>query len=524
MIAFADDVLDRVADIIDPAPYVPQPFEADPLTWIRTVFPTFERRPFSPHQVDYWRWLWNIEPNVRPLPRVIIWSRGHAKSASAELGCIALGARRRRRYGLYVCAVQDNANDHLQTIANKLESDAIAELYPDLADRMMGKHGNSKGWNVQRLRCKSGFTMDAVGLDTATRGVKLDDDRPDFMVFDDIDDPEHSFDTIAKMRRIITQGLLPAGTPDVAVLGAQNLIRRDGIFADLAGMTVKDEDGREVQGPTFLQDRELSGPIPALIGVEHETGPDGKVRLTKGEPTWHGFDFEACQQQVTTFGWTAFKRECQHDVADPAGGMFSELEYLRCDEEAMPDLVKVAVAVDPAVTSKDSSDACAVQVDGLGVDGKLYRLASVERRMSPVAALTTAILLALELQADTIAVEDDQGGDTWQSVYREAFDVVMVAHPEYAGASVPPLTQVKAGTIGSKVGRAGRMLAAYELGWFVHVRGDHVLLEQALNRFPKKKPFDLTDAAFWSARALRPEIDQLTPSKRFTIVDVGEAA
>jgi hypothetical protein len=42
------------------------------------------------------------------------------------------------------------------------------------------------------------------------------------------------------------------------------------------------------------------------------------------------------------------------------------------------------------------------------------------------------------------------------------------------------------------------MLSAYERGQFVHVIGTHETLERALRRFPKTKPFDLTDASFWS--------------------------
>ncbi len=517
------DVLRRAANIIDPDGIQRSPrhadIEADPATWLTTLFPTYVRHGFAPHQLDFWAWLWAIERRRRPTPRVNIWSRGHAKSTSAELASVALGARGLRRYGLYICRTQDQADDHVQTIANLLESSAVAHWYPALGRPLVGIHGNSKGWRVNRLRTASGFTIDAIGLDTAARGIKLDEQRPDFMVFDDIDHEHDSPATVLKMKQTITQGLLPAGTPDVAVLAVQNLIRSDGVFADLAGMEVPDENGRPVTGPTFLQDRVLSGPIPALIGAAWATDPDtGRVRLTAGEPTWEGFGLPECQEQVTTFGITAFRKECQHDKLTVAGGMFDELDFERCAEAAMPEIMRVAVAVDPAVTDKDTSDACAVQADGLGVDGRIYRLASIERRMSPVAALTTAAVMAIELQADEVVVEDDNGGDTWRSVWKEALERVAAERPDLLVGPMPGFRQVKAGPVGPKVSRAARMVAAYELGWFVHVLGDHDLLEAALHRFPKRKPFDLTDAAFWSARELRPEIDQLQPSKAWRVV------
>jgi len=51
-----------------------------------------------------------------------------------------------------------------------------------------------------------------------------------------------------------------------------------------------------------------------------------------------------------------------------------------------------------------------------------------------------------------------------------------------------------------RVERNQRMLADYERGNVIHVRGTHRALERALKRFPLTKPFDLVDAAYWSWR------------------------
>jgi hypothetical protein len=525
-VAFAPAVADNLRNRFAPAPLAIETDGWEP--WLRTLFPTAVTHDFAPHHRLYWDWLWAIELTTDPDPLVNIWSRGHAKSTNAELGAVALGSRRRRRYLLYVCRTQDQADDHVQNIANKLESKAIAEYYPGVADRLVGKHGNSKGWRVNRLRCANGFTVDAVGLDTAARGVKLDDDRPDGIILDDIDNEHDTLETIAKNRRTITTGLIPAGTKNVMLLGAQNLIRRDGLFADLAGMEVPDDNGRPVKGPTFMQDRILSGPIPALIGMEYETTPEGKIRLTAGEPTWVGFDLDDCNVQVAKMGFSAFRSECQHEALDPAGGMFDHLKYRRCDEADLPDMVSVAVAVDPAVTDNDGSDAHGVQADGLGEDGVIYRLASIERRMTPLTAIRAGLELGWELDADVFVIEDDQGHDTWQSVYREAAGLIRSEQPTVwerdqfdAWFARLHYRQETAGSIGSKKRRASLMLAAYELGWFVHVRGDHETLERSLNRFPRRKPFDLVDSAFWAAKALRPEITALAPSRRLVISNVG---
>ncbi len=42
------------------------------------------------------------------------------------------------------------------------------------------------------------------------------------------------------------------------------------------------------------------------------------------------------------------------------------------------------------------------------------------------------------------------------------------------------------------------MLASYERGQIVHVRGTHTVLERALKRFGVRKPYDLADSAYWA--------------------------
>jgi hypothetical protein len=49
-------------------------------------------------------------------------------------------------------------------------------------ERELNKYGSSKGWRRNQIRTSDGFKVDAIGLDTAARGFKIDEDRPDFIV------------------------------------------------------------------------------------------------------------------------------------------------------------------------------------------------------------------------------------------------------------------------------------------------------------------------------------------------------
>lgn len=511
--------------------------------WLPAIFPDHFSDAFGEHHAQFWDWVWAIEQGQSPArPFVGIWPRGGGKSSSAEAAVVALGRRRRRRFVLYVSGSQDQANEHVQSIASLLESERLERDDPDLSARSLNKYGNSKGWRHSRLHTRAGLVVAALGLDVNVRGIKVDNQRPDLIVLDDIDNEADSQATTLKKITRITKAILPAASDDVAILAIQNLISPDGVFARLA------KQPGEEGAADFLVNRIISGPIPALYDMAYEQDESGRFIITAGRPAWEGQGLERCQAMVDEFGLTAFLHESQHDVEEPDGGLFSHLHFRRCERDAVPDLVDIAVWVDPAVSNTDRSDSHGIQIDGLGEDGLLYRLWSWEQVTSPRDSLTRAILKAVEFGALTVGVETDQGGETWREVYdavvkdlRRAGAFLVDARPalvdgevvveledpdaladlrawldydpaaagQDAGVAparppkpmeypIPRFKSAKAGSgQGSKSHRASQMLADYEAGRIVHVLGTHQVLERALRRFPVKKPYDLVDAAYW---------------------------
>ncbi len=255
------------------------------------------------YHADYWDWLWAVRKGVMPRPYVAVWGRGAAKSTNAEVGAVALGTRGQRRYILYVCGTQPQADDHVGNIALLLESDQVAKYYPEHSVRFVGKFGNPRGWRRNRLSTAAGLTIDAVGLDVmGTRGVKLGNERPDVIIFDDIDHLSDGTDTIAKKIGVVTKTILPAGALDVAVCVAQNLVTRNGIVSQLV-------DGRA----DFLARAIVSGPHPLIADLEYE-GVGKDAVITGGTPTWDVIDLAACQAKIGLMGLRAFLAECQHQV------------------------------------------------------------------------------------------------------------------------------------------------------------------------------------------------------------------
>jgi hypothetical protein len=250
----------------------------------------------SPRHSALWAWVWSLAAGraAQPVAFVAIWPRGGAKSTSAELACVACCERQTRRYVLYVSETQDQADKHVMAIGRLMEQAGI--------ERALNKYGSSRGWRRNQLISAGGFKVEGIGLDSAARGAKLDEDRPDLIVIDDIDSRHDTAASVQKKIETLTQTILPAMAPHGAVLAVQNLIHANSIFARLA-------DGRA----DFLSDRTISGPHKAVDGLTTVT-LDGRTLITGGTPTWAGQDLAACQRFIDTWGWTAFQREAQQDV------------------------------------------------------------------------------------------------------------------------------------------------------------------------------------------------------------------
>src|SRR5271157_4913460 len=163
--------------------------------WLTTLFPAHFKAGFAERHVEMWEWEEAIVHGKRPRPLVAIWGRGGGKSTAAEAVVVKLGARQVRNYAWYVSSTQDKADQHVASISEMLEADSLSRYYPELARRRLGKYGASKGWRRERLSTESGLTIDALGLDTGSRGAKIGAQRPDIIILDDIDELQDSFAT-----------------------------------------------------------------------------------------------------------------------------------------------------------------------------------------------------------------------------------------------------------------------------------------------------------------------------------------
>lgn len=297
-----------------------------PLDWLTEMFPRHfpnGRAGFAERHKRFWQHAHSIEPGAIVRPYAEIAPRGGGKTTEAEALAVYLGGRGKRKYGLYVKGVQKQADQAVANIGNMLVSGRFAAYYPEHADRALSKYGHSKGWTRNLLRTSGGLTIEAVGLDGPTRGVKDDEQRPDFIIFDDVDDRYDSPLVQEKKIGLITTSIMPAGSRDAAIFVVQNVIHKSGFV------------GRIVTGTAdYLRNAIVAGPEPALLDFDYEQRWDEALGRTiyvvkSGVPTWSGQSVETCEKQMNEWGIDAFKREAQHDVFGSASGLALKYDSVR---------------------------------------------------------------------------------------------------------------------------------------------------------------------------------------------------
>lgn len=191
------------------------------------------------------------------------------------------------------------------------------------------------------------------------------------------------------------------------------------------------------------------------------------------------------------------------------GAIWDRLTLHSSRVTSVPDLERIVVAVDPAVSSDSGADEHGVIVAGLGADTRGYVLDDGSTSGSPKQWATRTIALFDKWQADAIVIEVNQGGD-------------MVRHTLDSIRPGLPIIEVRA-TRGKHV-RAEPISALYALGRVSHV-GSYPELEDQMCQmtaagFEGQGSPDRCDALVWGLTELFPSMTK-SNSRREYIPDTS---
>ncbi len=105
-------------------------------------------------------------------------------------------------------------------------------------------------------------------------------------------------------------------------------------------------------------------------------------------------------------------------LEDTEGALFNRELIDKNRVKEMPEMIKVVIAIDPAVTSHEKSDETGIVVTGRGVDGRYYVLDDRSGVYTPDDWIKKAIALYYEYEANYIVAEVNNGGDLIERLIR----------------------------------------------------------------------------------------------------------
>lgn len=143
----------------------------------------------------------------------------------------------------------------------------------------------------------------------------------------------------------------------------------------------------------------------------------------------------------------------------------------RISPKDLPDMRRIVVAIDPAVSATDTSDETGLVVAGVGFNDHFYVLEDATGKYTPTQWAKKAILLHNKWKADRIVGEVNNGGDLIETVIRNIDKTV-------------PYKAVHATR--NKMTRAEPIAAVYEQGKGHHV-GEFPDLELEMTTWESKK-------------------------------------
>lgn len=197
------------------------------------------------------------------------------------------------------------------------------------------------------------------------------------------------------------------------------------------------------------------------------------------------FEHIITQYEGTRLGRQELYAEMLDDVP---GALWNQalIERTRIAAKDMPQLRRIVVAVDPAITSSEGANETGLGVAGVDHAGHGYVLSDLSLRASPDGWASAAVKAYYAWQADRIVAESNQGGEMVELTIRTADSRV-------------PVKLVHASR--GKITRAEPVAALYEQGKVHHVGMFAELEDQLCSKVPGDD--DVADDRFdWLVWAL----------------------
>jgi len=370
---------------------------------------------------------------------------------------------------------------HLLSFKQELDNNLLLRQdFPDLCRPGRRPSGVTEADTQSMLITASGFVFAAKGIDAKALGMKVGKRRPDLLILDDIEPDESNYSAYQKDKRLATlqNAILPlnirarvvlAGTVTMPGSIVHDLVKTVSMPGEEQAAWVADENFRVHYYRAIITDEETGErrslwpekwPLEFLLSIEHTR---------------------------------SYKLNYDNNPMARDGDYWNQQDIVVTE---LPALTAMILTIDPAVTSKKTSDFTALAVVAYSSFHKRCSVLDAWAiRVPPGAQLRNRVLAILELypQIRGVIVEVNQGGEAWENSVLHNMPVKVKTVHQHEPKEV----------------RAARLLAKYQtrpkrlpgkspgpidqLPFVTHVKRIPVAEEQLVG-FPKAPHDDVVDA------------------------------
>lgn len=401
--------------------------------------------------------------------------RGAGKSTMLELLTIWLAAHGHQQFVAIFSSSPGQAEQRLGNIRNQLNgNDLLRKDYPDLcrpATRRLAELKLSD--NKQTIIQSNGFICTGRGIDTSVHGLNILNVRPDVMVLDDIEGGEsnYSLNDVAKRLVTLQDDIYPLEI-NAHVVWIGTTTRPGGLTEQLVHKAV----GMKYD-PWVDTDNYTVRYFPALLD-----NPDGSKRSMWPE-RW-SMDYLHEQMKLRSFlkNFMCLPAPEDYDYWQPGDFNTDPAQV----ETVLKSATRTIIAIDPAVTTKRTSDRTAIAVVSFSPSEKKAVVREAVAVRLPGPELRKIVLDLLVRYRETVGIiyEANMGGDLWKQVFHDM------------PVPVAPVTAHE-----KKEVRAATLLDFYQKGYILHAKKLEDL-ENEMLIFPNGQHDDLPDAVAHAVAAL----------------------
>jgi hypothetical protein len=301
---------------------------------------------------------WAIPPN---LPR----ARRYADIAPRESGKTTwdflilpmwAAAHRHKRFAAAFADSGTQAEIHLATFRTELDENALLRNdFPQLTNPARRKSGNTKADRSDLYIAENGFVFAAKGIEAGSLGLKVEEQRPDLLILDDIEPPEEKYSPYqAKQRlRTMVEAVFPMNIyADVLITGTVTM--RGSIIDQL----VRYNAGERDPDSTWIEEENIQ--VNHFLPILDPHTPNERSLWPEKWPLQY-----LHQIQHTA----SYRKNMANDSSGIQGDFWQRGDIHYVPATATPRPQRYILQIDPAVTTKTTSDETGIAV--LSIDPTL---------------------------------------------------------------------------------------------------------------------------------------------------------